>query len=295
MKKYRFVIISGLSGAGKSVAIKVFEDMNFFCVDNIPPQLIPKFSELCLKSQGKLSKIAFVVDIRGEIFLREFDQSLKELEIMNIYPEILFLEARDEVIVRRFGETRRKHPLQISHSILDNIQEERKKLNELKSRASIIIDTSDLDPKQLNMKIRKYFQKDAVGKMQINLISFGYKYGLPIDVDIIWDARFLPNPFYDSQLSELSGKDEKVKKYFQQFPVTEQSVKELFSFIDFLLPYYIKEGKNYLSIAIGCTGGRHRSVFLVNELVHQLRWKGYPVFVKHRDIRKEEKIFKEKL
>ncbi|MDD3655610.1 MAG: RNase adapter RapZ [Atribacterota bacterium] len=294
MKSFRLVIISGLSGAGKSVAIKVFEDMNFFCVDNIPPQLIPKFSELCLKSQGKLSKIAFVIDIRGEIFLRELEQSLRELETMNIFPEILFLEARDEIIVRRFGETRRKHPLQISHSILDNIQEERKKLNDLKSRASIIIDTSNLDPKQLNREIRKYFQKEAVGKIQINLISFGYKYGLPIDVDLVLDARFLPNPFYDSKLSELSGKDEKVKEYLLQFPISLQSIQQFFSLIDFLIPYYIKEGKNYLSIAIGCTGGRHRSVFLVNELIHRLRSKGYPVFVRHRDIRKEEKIFKEK-
>lgn len=295
MNKFRFVIISGLSGAGKSVAIKVFEDMNFFCVDNIPPQLIPKFSELCLKSQGKLSKIAFVIDIRGEIFLRELDHSLKELEIMKIYPEILFLEAKDEIIVQRFGQTRRKHPLQISHSILESIQEERNKLNELKSRASIIIDTSNLDPKQLNMKIRKYFQKNTVGKIQINLISFGYKYGLPIDVDIVWDARFLPNPFYDNRLSELSGKDEKVKQYLQQFTITGQSIKQIFSLIDLIIPYYVKEGKNYLSIAIGCTGGRHRSVFLVNELFHQLRGKGYPVFARHRDIRKEEKIFKEKL
>ncbi|MDD4895268.1 MAG: RNase adapter RapZ, partial [Atribacterota bacterium] len=232
--------------------------------------------------------------IRGEIFLRELEQSLRELETMNIFPEILFLEARDEIIVRRFGETRRKHPLQISHSILDNIQEERKKLNDLKSRASIIIDTSNLDPKQLNREIRKYFQKEAVGKIQINLISFGYKYGLPIDVDLVLDARFLPNPFYDSKLSELSGKDEKVKEYLLQFPISLQSIQQFFSLIDFLIPYYIKEGKNYLSIAIGCTGGRHRSVFLVNELIHRLRSKGYPVFVRHRDIRKEEKIFKEK-
>ncbi len=295
MKNLRFVIISGLSGAGKSVAIKVFEDMEFFCVDNMPPQLIPKFSELCLKSQGKLSRIAFVVDIRGEIFLRELDRSLKELETMNIYPEILFLEARDEIIVQRFGETRRKHPLQFSHSILENIQEERKKLNELKSKANIIIDTSNLDPKQLNTEIRKYFQKDKARTMQINIISFGYKYGIPIDVDLLFDTRFLPNPFYVSELSELSGKDEKVKEYLEQFPVTGQAIEQFFSLIDFLIPYYIKEGKNYLSIAIGCTGGRHRSVYLANELGQLIRSKDYPVFIRHRDIRKEEKILKEKL
>lgn len=290
MKNLQFVIISGLSGAGKSVAIKVFEDMNYFCIDNMPPQLIPKFSELCLKSQEKLTKIAFVVDIRGAIFLPELVQSLQELNNMNINPEILFLEARDEILLHRFGETRRKHPLQVSNSILESIQEERKKLNELKSRASIIIDTSNLTPKQLNIEIRKYFQKDMLDKMQIYLISFGYKYGLPIDVDQIWDVRFLPNPFYVNGLSELTGNDEKVKDYLRQFLVTRESTKRFFSLIDFLIPYYIKEGKNYLSIAIGCTGGRHRSVFLVNELDQHLRQEGYPVFLRHRDIRKEEKI-----
>ncbi len=295
MKNYRFIIISGLSGAGKSVAIKIFEDLGFFCVDNIPPQLIPKFLEMCLKSQGKLSKIAFVVDIRGEIFLQELDHTLTELESMDIQPEILFLEAKDEIIVRRFSETRRKHPIQSSHSILDNIQEERKKLKELKSRASIVIDTSNLTPKQLNQEIRRYFQKKTTSSMEINLISFGYKYGIPIDVDLVLDSRFLPNPYYDDQLSELSGKDEKIKEYLRQFPVTQQSIQQFFSLIDYLIPFYIKEGKNYLSIAVGCTGGRHRSVFLVNELVYKLKSKGYSVFVKHRDIKKEEKIFKEKL
>ncbi len=288
MKNYRFIIISGLSGAGKSVAIKVFEDLGFFCVDNIPPQLIPKFLEMCLKSQGKLSKAAFVVDIRGEIFLRELDHTLSELEMMNIQPEILFLEAKDEIIVRRFSETRRKHPLQTSHSILDNIQEERKKLEELRSKASIVIDTSNLSPKQLNQEIRRYFQKETASSIEINLISFGYKYGIPIDVDLVLDARFLPNPYYVNELSELSGKDEKIKEYLGQFPVTQQSIQQLFSLLDYLIPYYIKEGKNYLSIAIGCTGGRHRSVFLVNELVYKLKSKGYSVFVKHRDIKKEE-------
>ena len=294
MSNFRLVIISGMSGAGKSVAIKVFEDMDFFCVDNMPPQLIPKFSELCLKSKGKLSKVAFVVDIRGEIFLRELVQSLEELKTMNISPEILFLEARDEVIVRRFGETRRKHPLRSSPSILVNIREERKKLNDLKSRASIIIDTSSFDPRQLSAEIREYFQQGSVDQMQISLMSFGYKYGLPIDVDLVLDVRFLPNPFYESTLSELTGNDKKVQEYLWQFPVTEQASMQFFTLIDSLIPYYIKEGKNYLSIAIGCTGGRHRSVFMVNELVHQLRQKGYPVFFRHRDIRREEKISQEK-
>lgn len=295
MKRNRFVIITGLSGAGKSIAIKCFEDLDFFCIDNFPPQLIPKFSEMCLKSRGKLSKIAFVVDIRGGIFFQELDHSLKELESMKIQPEILFLEAKDDVIVRRFSETRRKHPLQLSQSITENIQQERKKLKELKSKASIIIDTSLLNPKQLNQEILKYFRKEATTDIHISLISFGYKYGVPIDVDLVFDARFLPNPYYHHELSELSGKDDRIKKYLKQFPVTGKFIESFFSMIDSLIPYYIREGKNYLSIAIGCTGGRHRSVFLVDELFHMFKSRDHHVFVKHRDIKKEEKPSKEKI
>lgn len=295
MKNNRFVIITGLSGAGKSVAIKCFEDLDFFCVDNIPPQLIPKFSEMCLKSQGKLSKIAFVVDIRGEIFFREIDKSLRELEDIKIHPEIIFLEAKDEVIVRRFSETRRKHPLQFSQSILENIQQERKRLKELKSKATLIIDTSNLKPKHLSIEIRKHFQKENKEGIHISLISFGYKYGMPIDVDWVFDARFLPNPYYHSELTELSGKDEKIKEYLIQFPVTRTFIEKFFALIEFIIPYYIKEGKSYLSIAIGCTGGRHRSVYLVNELYQFLKAKDYHIFMKHRDIKKEEKNYKEKL
>ena len=295
MKHNRFVIITGLSGAGKSIAIKCFEDLDFFCIDNFPPQLIPKFSEMCLKSRGKLSKIAFVVDIRGGIFFRELDHALKELESMKILPEILFLEAKDDVLVRRFSETRRKHPLQFSQSIVENIQQERKKLKELKSKASIIIDTSHLNPKQLNQEILKYFRKETTTDVHISLISFGYKYGVPIDVDLVFDARFLPNPYYHQELSELSGKDDRIKSYLKQFPVTQKFIECFFSMIDSLIPYYIQEGKNYLSIAIGCTGGRHRSVFLVDELFQLFKSRDYHVFVKHRDIRKEEKTYKEKL
>src|SRR6056297_1727079 len=295
MKNNRFVIITGLSGAGKSVAIKCFEDLDFFCVDNIPPQLIPKFAEICLKSRGKLSRIAFVVDIRSEIFFQELGKSLKELESMNINPEILFLGAKDDVIVRRFSETRRKHPLQFSQSILENIDQERKRLKELKSIASMIIDTSHLTPKQLNIEIRRYFQRETIKGIQISLMSFGYKYGMPIDVDLVFDARFLPNPYYNNELSELSGKDDKIKDYLMQFPVTQQFIKRFFSLIDFIIPYYVKEGKNYLSVAIGCTGGRHRSVFLIDQFHQLLKPKNYNIFVRHRDIKKEEKNYKEKL
>ncbi|MDD2352126.1 MAG: RNase adapter RapZ [Candidatus Caldatribacteriota bacterium] len=295
MQDSRFIIITGLSGAGKSIAIKCFEDLDFFCVDNIPPQLIPKFAEMCLKSRGKLSKIAFVVDIRSEIFFRELDESLKELESMSINPEILFLEAKDDVIVRRFSETRRKHPLQFSQSILENIRQERKKLKDLKSKSTMIIDTSHLSPRQLNTEIRRYSQTNSAKGMHISLISFGYKYGMPIDVDLVFDVRFLPNPYYHDELSGLSGSDDKVKNYLMKFPVTQQFVDQLISLIDFILPHYVDEGKNYLSIAIGCTGGRHRSVFIVNKLYQLLKAKNHNIFKRHRDIKKDEKRYKEKL
>jgi len=295
MQNSRFIIITGLSGAGKSIAIKCFEDLDFFCVDNIPPQLIPKFAEICLKSRGKLSRIAFVVDIRSEIFFRELGKSLKELESMNINLEILFLEAKDDVIVRRFSETRRKHPLQFSQSILENIHLERKKLKELKSKSTMTIDTSHLNPRQLNKEIRRYFQTNSSKGMQISLISFGYKYGMPIDVDLVFDVRFLPNPYYHRELSGLSGNDEKIQEYLMKFPVTTQFVNQFISLIDFILPYYIEEGKNHISIAIGCTGGRHRSVFIVNQVYQLLKSKDYHIFKRHRDIKKEEKRYKEKL
>ncbi len=295
MSKNRFVVITGLSGAGKSVAIKCFEDLDFFCVDNIPPQLIPKFSEMCLNSRGKLSKIAFVVDIRGEIFFRDIDRSLQELESMGIHPKILFLDAKDDVIVSRFSETRRKHPLQFSQSILENIHQERKRLKELKSKASIIIDTSNLNPKQLSFEIQRYFQKETKEEIQISLMSFGYKYGMPIDVDMILDVRFLPNPYYINELNELSGEDDKIADYLLQFAITRQFIEKVFSLIDLIIPYYIKEGKNYLSIAIGCTGGRHRSVFMVKQLYQSLKVREYNIFVRHRDIKKEENNLKEQL
>ena len=293
MKSNRFVIITGLSGAGKSVAIKCFEDLDFFCVDNIPPQLIPKFTEICLQSRGKLSKIAFVVDIRGEIFFRELNHTLEDLTALGIRPEILFLDAKDEVIVRRFSETRRKHPLQFSESMLENIDQERKRLKDLKSKADLIIDTSAFSPKQLSQAIRQHFIKKKEASFHISLISFGYKYGIPIDVDLVFDARFLPNPYYNDELRSLSGKDANIKSYFEQFSIAKSFIQKYFSLIDSLIPYYQQEGKNYLSIAIGCTGGRHRSVFLVEALGKYLKKKNPGVFIKHRDIKKEQKTTKE--
>jgi len=288
MNKTRFVIITGLSGAGKSIAIKCFEDSDFFCVDNIPPQLIIKFAEICLKLKGKLSKIALVVDIRGGTFFKDLFDSFNYLDELGINTEIFFLEASDEALVHRFGGTRRKHPLNISDSILENIQEERKRLKELRSKANLIIDTSDLTPKQLSNELIRNFIKNKSQNIQLTLISFGYKYGIPIDVDMIFDARFIPNPFYIESLRSLPGTNQQIQKYVTDFRITQRFMETCFNLISDLIPYYIREGKTYLSIAFGCTGGRHRSVVLINELAIHLQSQGYKTFIKHRDIEKEE-------
>jgi len=288
LNKIRFVIITGLSGAGKSIAVKCFEDSGFFCVDNIPSQLILKFAEICLKSRGKLSKIALVVDIRGGIFFKDLFKSLNYLKELGINREILFLEASDEVLIHRFSGTRRKHPLSISGSILENIQAEREQLKELRSQADLIIDTSDLTPKQLSNEIIRSFIKRKRQEIQITLISFGYKYGIPIDVDIVFDVRFLPNPFYIEKLKALPGTNREIERYVSEFPVTQHFMTVYFDLLDYLIPYYLKEGKTYLSIAFGCTGGRHRSVVLINNFAQYLRERGYKILVKHRDMEKEE-------
>jgi len=288
LNKTRFVIITGLSGAGKSIAIKCFEDSDFFCVDNIPPQLIIKFAEICLKLKGKLSKIALVVDIRGGTFFKDLFDSFNYLDELGINTEIFFLEASDEALVHRFGGTRRKHPLNISDSILENIQEERKRLKELRSKANLIIDTSDLTPKQLSNELIRNFIKNKSQNIQLTLISFGYKYGIPIDVDMIFDARFIPNPFYIESLRSLPGTNQQIQKYVTDFRITQRFMETCFNLISDLIPYYIREGKTYLSIAFGCTGGRHRSVVLINELAIHLQAQGYKTFIKHRDIEKEE-------
>jgi len=290
MDKTRFVIITGLSGAGKSIAIKCFEDSGFFCVDNIPPQLIFKFAEICLRSKGKLSKIALVIDIRGGIFFEDLFASLNHLKELGINTEIFYLEASDEVLVHRFGGTRRKHPLSISDSILENIKEERKRLKEIRSIANLIIDTSDLTPKQLSNELLRNFIKQKSQNIQLTLISFGYKYGIPIDVDLIFDVRFIPNPFYIENLRSLPGTNQQIQKYVTDFNITQKFMKIYFNLTEDLIPYYLREGKTYLSIAFGCTGGRHRSVVLIDELAKHLQSRGYKTFIKHRDIKKERKM-----
>jgi len=282
-----FVIVTGQSGAGKSEAIHCFEDLGFFCVDNLPPALIPKLAELCAHSQGKVSRAAVMVDVRGGAFFDDLASSLAELERMGCDYRILFIAASDEALVRRYKETRRRHPLAgQKRSLLGSIRGERKLLAALKEKAHKVIDTSDLPVQQLRAEVASLFAARGTGGMIVTVISFGYKLGVPLDADLVFDLRFLPNPHYVRELRPLSGKDGPVRDYVMASSGAAEFLQRLFDFLDFVLPLYAREGKAYLTIALGCTGGRHRSVALAPQVADHLRPQGYRVIVEHRDIAK---------
>ncbi|AGL03549.1 putative P-loop-containing kinase [Desulfoscipio gibsoniae DSM 7213] len=279
------VIVTGLSGAGKSQALRCLEDMGYFCVDNLPPTLIPKFAELCAQTDRGINNIALVVDIRGGEFFQALSEVLEQLEQCDIAYEILFLEASDEVLVRRYKESRRRHPLGTHGEVLRNIREERVLLEEIRGRADKIIDTSNLKPQQLKGKLVDLFGSDGASyQLLITVISFGFKYGIPLDSDLVIDVRFLPNPYYDPAMRPLSGNDPVVRDFVFNSPVTTKFMNKFTDLVEFLIPCYIDEGKTTLMIAIGCTGGMHRSVALANHLGEILRGKEYRVTVSHRDI-----------
>ncbi|ADG83553.1 RNase adapter RapZ [Thermincola potens] len=287
MKDTKLVIVTGLSGAGKTQAIWCLEDLGYFCVDNLPPTLIAKFAELCAQSEGKINKIALVVDIRGGGFFDSINESLENLDRIGIKYEILFLEASDETLVRRFKESRRPHPLRPHGRVLEGIHEERKRLEELRGRAHKIIDTSNLSNKQLKEEIIALFstaREEAA--LKITVLSFGFKYGLPMDADLVMDVRFLPNPYYVDSLRPLTGDDKEVQDYVMDSPISRTFLRRYYGLIKFLIPHYIKEGKTSLVIAIGCTGGQHRSVTLANKLGAMLQSDRNYVVVRHRDIDK---------
>lgn len=286
MEKFRLVIITGMSGAGKTQVVRAMEDLGYFCVDNLPPMLIPKFAELCVQSAGKVNKIALVVDIRGGEFFDTLVQVLEDLEMQGFLYEILFLEASDETLIRRYKETRRRHPMAPFGRVSEGIGRERERLEHIRGRATHIIDTSDLATAELKEKIVKLFagERDHE-RMTITVVSFGFKYGIPLDADMVFDVRFLPNPFYVESLRKKSGKTADVAEYIRKWPVTQQFLEKLGGLIDFLVPNYMKEGKSQLIIAIGCTGGLHRSVFVGDKIYEGLRAKGYKVNVEHRDIK----------
>lgn len=291
MEEIRFVIITGLSGAGKSEVVKCFEDLDYFCVDNLPPALIPKFAELCSQSEGRVSKIALVVDIRGGGFFNDIFSALEELEQSGFKFEILFLEAREEILIRRFKESRRPHPLAENGTISDGIRAEIIKLSEIRGRAGFILDTSDIQPRGLREIIREKYEHSFKEKgMSINIVSFGFKSGILLDADLVLDVRFLPNPYYVENLRNLTGNDSAVSEYVLKWPITTKFISKLYNFIGFLVPQYIQEGKSNLVIGIGCTGGRHRSVTIANKLTEFLNANGYSAVVRHRDIEENRQL-----
>lgn len=287
VRAIQFVIITGLSGAGKSNTIRVFEDLNFFCIDNLPPALLPKFAELCVQSDGRVGRVAVVIDTRGREFFDDLFQSLAMLEAMGFDYRILFLDAGDDVLVRRFKETRRKHPLDDGGSVLDAIRAERSRLERVKERASRIIDTSALSVRELRDEIAGEFASDGTGTLSVTVLTFGYKHGLPLDADLVLDCRFLPNPHYDPILQPLSGQSPEVRAFVLGSPQTHEFQRHLEDLLAYLLPRFVEEGKTHVTMAIGCTGGRHRSVVLGDELVAYLARLGYRARVQHRDVRKE--------
>jgi UPF0042 nucleotide-binding protein len=283
----QFVIITGLSGAGKSNAMKVFEDLGYFCVDNLPPALLPKFAELCLQSD-RIHHAAVAIDVRGGEFFNDFFVALDHLAAIGLPARILFLDASDDVLVRRYEETRRKHPLAQAGGLLEGIREERRRLEAVKERADWIVDTSTLTVRELRDTIVQTFLRGVQpGTLAVTVVSFGYKYGLPLDADVVLDVRFLPNPHYDETLRPLPGHSPPVRDFVLGAAPTQEFLRRLRDLLDYLLPQFVAEGKAHLTVALGCTGGKHRSVVLADELAAYLSGRGYRVAVRHRDVGKE--------
>ena len=285
----RFIIVTGLSGAGKSEATNALEDMGYFCVDNLPPKLIKKFAEVCKQSKGSIDKVALVMDIRGGIFFDDLFESLSELSKEQFQYEILFLDTSDEVLVKRFKEKRRSHPLAPGGRVITGIELERQKLREVKNKADVIIDTSKYAIKDLREEMARKFGDEEMPEKQmaITILSFGFKYGIPVDSDLVFDVRFIPNPFYIPELKPFSGNDEPVKNYVMEQTETQTFLQKANDMFEFLIPNYQKEGKRQLIISIGCTGGRHRSVAIANSIYETLRANNHDVYVEHRDIKED--------
>jgi len=287
MAPVNFYIITGLSGAGKTFANKCFEDLGFYCVDNLPPKLIPNFAELCAHSTRMIDKVSLVLDIRGGEFFDDVYVALDMLDKAGYKYCILFLDASNEVIIRRFKETRRLHPLSgVNGSIQDGLEEERRRLRRLRDRADFYLDTSKMNPWELKRELARIILGDEKGEeLDITIISFGYRYGVPLESDIIFDVRFLPNPFYEEELKNISGESKEVADFVMNHQVSKDYLQRAADLVLFMLPYTKLEGKANLVISIGCTGGFHRSVVIADELGKILREKNYEVSVIHRDLK----------
>jgi len=276
-----------MSGAGKSQAIKCLEDIGFFCIDNLPATLIPTFVHLCTESERGVRRIALVVDVRGGEFLGPVFDIVAALRAEGHTVRIVFLDARDETLVRRFSESRRPHPLAAGQSALAGIVAERALLARLREEADLVIDTTTLTIHELKQVLSQAFvSQRRAGRIVLTLVSFGYKYGLPFDADLVFDTRFLPSPHFVDELRPLTGQDLQVGRFLLSAPVTKTYIERLTAYLDFVVPLCEEEGRAYLPIAFGCTGGRHRSVFLTEHLAGHLRESGYPVNLRHRDIEK---------
>lgn len=286
----RFVIVTGMSGAGKSSVLKMLEDAGFFCVDNLPIPLLMKFAQLACHEHGEYDKIAVGMDIRSWHTLDEVQPMLKKLREVVKPCEILYLDASDEVLIKRFKETRRTHPLAGSGRVESGIELERKRLSFLKNQADYIIDTSQLLVRELKEQIERIFvENQAFRNFMITVLSFGFKYGIPTDSDLVFDVRFLANPYYVPELKYKTGNDREVQDYVMQTEAAPVFLEKLTELLQFLIPNYVKEGKNQLVISIGCTGGKHRSVTIANELTARLQGQEYGIKVEHRDIGKDNK------
>jgi UPF0042 nucleotide-binding protein len=277
-------IITGMSGAGRSEASNVLEDLGYFVIDNLPPMLIGKVAELA-RGHDTPSRYALVVDVRSGDFLSDLGAAIDELHRQGALTRILFLDASDDVLVRRYEASRRRHPLSDTERVSDGIARERALLESLKGEADLRVDTSNLNVHELRDRLRELFAEDAAEtRLQVNVVSFGYKHGLPLDVDIVFDCRFLPNPHWIDELRPLTGEDAPVRDYVLRQPGTVEFIDELDRLFGLTLPGYEREGKAYLSIGVGCTGGRHRSVVVSEQLAERLRTRGHPASVHHRDV-----------
>jgi len=285
-REARLLIITGLSGSGKTHVARALEDIGWFCVDNLPSALIPRFAEL-IRGSEELRRSALVVDMREREFLRQFPHVFRQLRGRGgLGVSLLFLEADEKVLVRRFSETRRPHPLAINQPAIEGIREEREALKPIRKMADLILDTSDYTVHQLRDYIREHYDvRHEAAPIVVSVMSFGYKYGVPSDADLVFDVRFLPNPNFVPSLKALTGNHAPVIRYMRRQKDTAVFLDKMKSFLSYVIPRYIKEGKSYLTIAIGCTGGRHRSVMIANALAEALSGQGYPVRVRHRDLR----------
>lgn len=280
----KFVVVTGMSGAGKRTAMKMLEDAGFYCVDNLPAALISTFVELITLPKSDITKVALGLDVRSDKSFEEISQSLRTMRESGMEYEILFMDASDEILIKRYKESRRVHPIEGS-STEESIQAERGILKEIRDHADYVIDTSNLLTRELKEELDRIFLKnEAYNSLMIQIMSFGFKYGIPLEADLVFDVRFLPNPFYIDELKAKTGNDKEVKDYVMSFPESEEFLDKLLDMLHFLIPHYIKEGKYRLVICVGCTGGKHRSVTLANALYERLKDKGdYGLTLLHRD------------